>query len=124
MKGTLKSRRQFVQVYEQGKKAAGRHVVAFALSRDEPDPTSAEGPVVGYVASRKVGDSVRRNRAKRLLRAGFRPLRERLPAGLWIVLVARAALAEPTARSHDVTRELESLLGRMGFLPVPPDPDA
>jgi ribonuclease P protein component len=120
VKGTLKSRRQFLQVYEQGKKAIGRHVVAFALSRPPADSPLAYGPTVGYVASRKVGDSVRRNRAKRVLRAGLRPLYREVSPDLWIVLVARASLANPKVRSHEVTRELESLFQRMGLFRTPP----
>ncbi|NDH95806.1 MAG: ribonuclease P protein component, partial [Planctomycetia bacterium] len=46
---------------------------------------------LGLSVSRRVGHAVVRNRWKRRLRDVFRRLRERLPAGLDIVVVVRAA---------------------------------
>jgi hypothetical protein len=79
------------------------------------------------VASRKVGDAVRRNRAKRLLREALRAcllrdpalvaeLRRRhwpdrpQPATLWVVAVARQRIL--SAGCGDVITEMTSLLQR------------
>jgi ribonuclease P protein component len=127
VKGTLKTRRQFRRVYEQGSKAVGRHLVAFALSVADPSdaahaPAARERPLVGYVASRKAGGSTQRNRAKRLLRAAFAGLRPRVSPGWWLVLVARQGLASPDVRSPQVQAELETLLRDLGVLCGPEDP--
>jgi ribonuclease P protein component len=63
-------------------------------------PNAAEGPRLGIVASRKLGDSVRRNRAKRLIREIFRHNLD-LPAarGLDIVVIPRAELFDATYAS-------------------------
>lgn len=47
---------------------------------------------LGVIASRRVGDAVRRNRAKRLLRELFRHNQDALPAACDLLLVARPAI--------------------------------
>jgi ribonuclease P protein component len=99
---TLKSRWQFDLVYSQGRKRACRALVLFYLARPEE-----EG--VAYVASRKVGDAVARNRAKRLMREAFKKARPSLPvSGGWLILVARREITQ--LKSGQVAMDLQSLL--------------
>lgn len=49
---------------------------------------------LGVIASRRVGNAVRRNRAKRRLREVFRLNQEQLPPACHLVLIARASLPE------------------------------
>ncbi len=115
MRGTIRSRGAFRNVYENGRKAVGRHMVVFALvpvandagvdGAESVDPTR-----VGVVASRKVGNAVARSRAKRVLRAAFSPLRAGLPDGTQIVLVARRSLIENGLRSTQAEREMRDLI--------------
>jgi ribonuclease P protein component len=72
---------------------------------DGPRGQEAAGARLTVVASRRVGGAVRRNRAKRLLRAAARAVRWR--AGLDVVLVARAACAASDA--HTVGAEMQRL---------------
>ena len=44
---------------------------------------------VGVVASKKIGKSVKRNRAKRRLREIVRLSQHEIPKDIWIVLIAR-----------------------------------
>jgi ribonuclease P protein component len=56
--------------------------------------TSGTGLRVGFVASRKVGGAVARNRAKRLLREVFRRRGPAAGVSLDLVLVARGAILD------------------------------
>ena len=65
---------------------------------------------VAFVAGRRVGGAVVRNRARRILRATWRELAPPIRDGLDIVLVARSAIRG--ARTHELVAEVEELLSR------------
>lgn len=69
------------------------------VPRSPPAPTR-----LGIVASRRVGNAVARNRAKRLLREVFRLHRHELPDGLDLVAIAHASIAGK--RLADLERDL------------------
>ena len=111
----LKSRGDFVRV------AAGRvRVVRPGLIlQAAPQPGAAEaGLRVGFTASRRVGNAVARNRAKRRLRAAAaQVLVERGKAGMDYVLIARG---ETGARPYaDLLADLEGALRQIAR-PRPP----
>ncbi len=65
---------------------------------------------VGVAAGRTVGNAVKRNRAKRLLRAAMRTLLPELASGWDLVLIARPALASSSL--NETRQALLSLLRR------------
>ncbi len=122
---SLTKKREFHEVYEHGAKKVGRFLVVYLLPADDM--------ARAVVASKKIGNAVKRNRAKRLLREAFRlgdlgrpehvmGTPKRLPRdpgsetgspraveGLWVVLIARRSILG--ADSREVREELDHLLG-------------
>ncbi|NND03440.1 MAG: ribonuclease P protein component [Acidimicrobiia bacterium] len=82
---SLRGRRNFAAARRGNRRAAGSVVVL--LSEGSPGP-----PQVAFVAGKRVGNAVRRNRAKRRLRAAM----ERIPLrdGTACVVIARSGADE------------------------------
>lgn len=100
----LTTRKEFEEVYRKGTSYRGRYVVLIALAG-----AGISQRKVGFVASKKVGGAVKRNRVKRLMREAFRRAQKHLagpPAHL--VFIARTAGAD--ARYEDIEREANRLL--------------
>lgn len=78
----------FQRIYKQGTYFVARQMVIYCC------PSSRESIRIGFVASKKVGKSVQRSRAKRLLRESMRSQLPFLAGGYDIVVIARPALSE------------------------------
>ncbi|HEU0071104.1 MAG TPA: ribonuclease P protein component [Alphaproteobacteria bacterium] len=68
----LKRRREFLIVASQGRKWAAAGLILQARPHQPADPDAAAAPAasrVGFTVSRKVGNAVARNRARRRLKA-------------------------------------------------------
>lgn len=104
---TIKSAREFERVFAGGQRYSHRLVRITVLKGNEGD-----GGKVAFVAAKRLGNAVFRNRCKRVLREAARA--ERLPReGARIILFA-------TRRTHDaapeeVAQALESLLAKAGM---------
>jgi ribonuclease P protein component len=62
---------------------------------------------IGISAGRSVGNAVKRNRAKRILRAAMNPLIDKLKPGREIILIARKPiLKETSAGLQEIIKEL------------------
>ncbi len=109
--GRLRRRREFLRVARGGRKWAARGLVLQARAALAGEAEAR----VGFTASRKVGNAVARNRAKRRLRAA---VDEVMPAcaapGLDYVIIARGATL--TRRYGDLLADLKTALRRVGAL--------
>jgi ribonuclease P protein component len=106
----IKSSAQFRLAYDRGRRAAGRLFVLYAL---EETGTGPSGRALGTVTSRKIGNAVARNRARRLLREAYRLNKQKLKPNLQIVMIARNAIVH--ASRQDVEAELVRLGGAAGI---------
>ena len=94
--GSLRQRRDFLFVQHRGVRQVMPHFILQAAV--QPSSTASQ-PTLGYrtgvTASKKVGNAVARNRAKRRMRALFRKLEcGHAPSGTDYVLVARHSLVQ------------------------------
>ena len=85
----LRKNKQFQYVYHRGKSCAFREVVVLYIRASKMQ--------VGFSVSRKVGNSVMRNRVKRRLREQFRPLIPRLKRGYYVVVARESAARADSA---------------------------
>ena len=84
----LKKKKDFQAVYSRGKSYANRFLVLYVFRSN-----GFQGKV-GFAAGKKLGNAVKRNRVKRLLRESYRMHQSEIEEGVSLLLVGRkAALA-------------------------------
>jgi ribonuclease P protein component len=76
--------------------------------------TGGPEPLVGLVAGRRVGGSVVRNRARRIMREAWRALLPTVEGGVEVVLVARPGILG--TRTQDVQDDVRRALSRAGVI--------
>jgi ribonuclease P protein component len=103
----------FKRVRRSGKSYAHPLVVLVVQANNE----TRSNVRVGVAAGRTVGNAVKRNRAKRLLRAAMQTLLPSLASGCDLVLIARPALVSSTL--NETRQALLSLLHRSKLISLP-----
>lgn len=111
---SLKRNKQFRQVYRRGKSLAARYFVLI-YSRSKSDRIH-----VGFSVSKKIGNSVARNRVKRRLREAFRPMISEALPGYDLIFIARDAVRE--ADFSAIESAMRYLMRKAGLLQKPPKP--
>jgi ribonuclease P protein component len=98
----LKKSSQFSEVYKHSKSTATRFVVMYYK------PNQLGVNRVGFSVSKKVGKSVVRNRAKRLIKEAYRLNASKAGTGYDLVFIARVRIVE--AAFSDVEKSVRRLL--------------
>jgi ribonuclease P protein component len=81
---------QYSFVYKNGRRLVGKYLIVFIVQRYGQDRR------FGIVTSKKIGNAVVRNRAKRQIREVIRKNLTGLPEGYDVVVVARYTVKEAT----------------------------
>ncbi len=82
----LNDNKDFLTLYKKGTCIVSRNAVIYFRKNSLPFNR------FGITAGKKVGNAVKRNRAKRIIRQAYRENEALLPLGIDIVIVARASI--------------------------------
>jgi ribonuclease P protein component len=85
----VRKRAEFERIQTSGERVETRHFVFVLAAQGEPAV-----PRLGITASRRIGNAVARNRAKRLVREAFRSTGDLWPGGVDVVVIVRRPLGE------------------------------
>ena len=99
---------EFKQLRSKGRSWANPLVVLYALPSDQNDTR------IGISARKRVGNAVKRNRAKRLIREAVRLRYPEIRPGWNLLFIARKPIAEVGFEQADAA--IEQLLRRAGVL--------
>jgi ribonuclease P protein component len=98
----IRKRKDYLAIYQQGTRGYAKHFIVITKKN------SLGIKRLGITVGKKVGNAVKRNRIKRILREFFRLNKSRLSASQDILIIAKVGI--PALRYRDVCAELEGLL--------------
>jgi len=108
--GTIKSSREIDTVFREARRSA--HPLIIVLARPTPEGRGLSGRVA-FIAGKKLGNAVIRNRSKRVLRESAR--RSEAPwRGYDVLLIARPATREAASEALDAA--LRTQLSKLGVM--------
>lgn len=103
-KEVLRGSRNFSAVYNKGKSVGDRYVVVFYKKNGLPYNRTA------FLASKKVGNAVARNRARRLMKESVRLMDPVEKTGFDIIFIARNTANQQ--KCADVKKSIEAAIKR------------
>lgn len=104
----LNQNKDFRRLYYRGKSRASANLVTYVMRSRAP------GVRVGITSSKKIGNAVERNRARRVIRAAYCSLAGRISGGWDIVFVARGSTCR--VKSQAVAADMEKHLLALGAI--------
>ncbi len=106
----LQQERDFARLRREGRAFPSRYLLMSVLPNGLPHNR------YGFITSKQLGNAVKRNRVRRLLREAVRLLHPRLRVGYDVVFVARHAIVEETFAT--VQRIVDELCRQAGLVLV------
>ena len=116
----IKENHLYQKAYKNGKRFVGKTVAVYVLKdlaaarlrRENPEKKFVNR--LGLSVSKKIGGAVTRNRAKRIIRAAYDPLKNELRTGFLIVISARGAIVGK--KSTEVAEELRDAFEKLAMI--------
>lgn len=103
----LRNKKDFDRLYRRGKSLGSKYVVLFYIKNDLTYNRKA------FLASKKVGNSVARNRARRLMKESFRNKGYNIKEGYDILFIARNTINN--SKCQDVAKSINQVLKKSGL---------
>ena len=104
----LRKQEDFTRLYKNGKSSGSKYLVL--LTRKNGLSTNRKA----FLASKKVGNSVCRNRARRLMKEAFRKTEAELPVGYDFLLIARHDILN--CKCQQVEESLRAVCKKNGLI--------
>ena len=116
----IKEHHLYNKAYRSGKHFFGRYICIYVLKDLHAKKLQREHPKreivnrLGLSVSKKVGGAVKRNRAKRIIRAAYGEIREELKTGFLLVVSAKPEIEGKT--SVEVLKEMRYAMKKLDML--------
>ena len=107
-KDKISKNREYKKIYNRGKSMVSPVIITYILKN------RFNSVRVGITTSKKIGNAVNRNRARRVIREAFRLLREKVNIGYDIVFVARTRTC--IVKTEAVMKDMKYHLEKLGAL--------
>ncbi len=98
----LKKTNEFREVFLKGNKKLGKYVILYVL------PVNQDNNRVGIITKKNIGNAVKRNKIKRILREIWRNKCNKFISGCDVVILARKNISN--ARFSEIEAELIKLI--------------
>jgi len=105
-KTVLRRKSDFSLIYNKGKSVRESCIVIFVRKN------GLLFNRIAFLASKKVGNSVKRNRARRLMKESYREIKEMLADGYDLIFIARNTICD--LKCADVKKSMESAIRKAG----------
>lgn len=116
----IKEHHLYNKTYRSSKRFFGRYVCVYVLKDTHARLLQKNHPLkvmvnrFGISVSKKIGTAVKRNRAKRIIRAAYAPLEDKLHKGYLIVVSAKPEIAG--RKSPEIQSELRYAFKKLDML--------
>lgn len=107
-KDILRGKKTFDLIYKGGKSVGGEYVVVFYKKNNLPYSRFA------FLASKKVGNSVQRNRAARIMKEAHRLREYNIKDGYDVIFIARNTISN--VKCDDIKKSMEKSLNKTGVI--------
>jgi len=105
---TIKRSRDFSRAFKRGKSVADKYLVIYIYKNN------IEINRIGISIGKKVGNSVNRNRVKRLIRENYRQIKASLEVGFDVIFIPRQLSKD--AKCKDIYNSIFKLFKKLGIL--------